>query len=117
MDEKRHSRHQRWREANIVVRTLMVLGGLSLVCGIVVLGVFIVVWLWNWLMPVIFRLPMIGFWQAFGLLVLTTILFNRPHLLRRGSRERWRKRVLRDRLREAAKGRSDSVSDRSPGDE
>jgi hypothetical protein len=26
--------------------------------------------LWNWLMPVIFRLPTITFWQAYGLLWL-----------------------------------------------
>lgn len=30
--------------------------------------------LWNWLMPVIFGLPTIGFWQAFGLCILTRIL-------------------------------------------
>lgn len=35
------------------------------------------VWaLWNWLMPAIFGLPAIGFWQAVGLLVLSWILFR-----------------------------------------
>lgn len=33
-------------------------------------------WLWNWLMPSIFGLPTIGFWQAVGLNLLTTILFR-----------------------------------------
>jgi len=33
------------------------------------------VWLlWNWLMPEIFKLPAISFWQAMGLLVLSRIL-------------------------------------------
>jgi hypothetical protein len=32
--------------------------------------------LWNWLMPVIFGLPVIGFWQSFGLLVLASFLFK-----------------------------------------
>jgi hypothetical protein len=32
--------------------------------------------LWNWLMPAIFKLPSIGFWQAFGLLLLSWILFG-----------------------------------------
>lgn len=32
--------------------------------------------LWNWLMPVIFGLTMISFWQAVGLLVLSKILFS-----------------------------------------
>ena len=29
-----------------------------------------VVQLWNWLLPAIFELPIIGFWQAVGLLAL-----------------------------------------------
>ena len=33
--------------------------------------------LWNWLMPTLFGLPAIGFWQALGLLVLSRILFGR----------------------------------------
>jgi hypothetical protein len=32
--------------------------------------------LWNWLMPMIFGLTMITFWQAVGLLVLSKILFS-----------------------------------------
>lgn len=32
--------------------------------------------LWNWLMPAIFGLPAITFWQAFGLLALCKILFG-----------------------------------------
>jgi hypothetical protein len=32
--------------------------------------------LWNWLMPTLFHLPAIGFWQAVGLLVLSWLLFG-----------------------------------------
>jgi hypothetical protein len=32
--------------------------------------------LWNWLMPDIFNLPTIGFWQAVGLNFLSGILFR-----------------------------------------
>lgn len=32
--------------------------------------------LWNWLMPALFGLPIIGFWQAFGVLLLAKILFG-----------------------------------------
>ncbi|MGH9430070.1 MAG: hypothetical protein ACRD3T_00845 [Terriglobia bacterium] len=32
--------------------------------------------LWNWLMPGIFGLPSIGFWQGLGLLALSWILFG-----------------------------------------
>ena len=33
--------------------------------------------LWNLLMPAIFGLPAISFWQALGLLVLSRVLFGR----------------------------------------
>lgn len=33
--------------------------------------------LWNWLMPVIFSLPSIGYFKSVGLLVMSFILFKR----------------------------------------
>lgn len=33
-------------------------------------------WLWNWLMPMIFGLPVITFWQAFGIIILSNLLFK-----------------------------------------
>jgi hypothetical protein len=32
--------------------------------------------LWNWLMPTIFSLPTITFWQAMGLNIMASILFK-----------------------------------------
>src|SRR5690349_5350384 len=32
--------------------------------------------LWNWLVPVLFNGPVISIWQAFGLLILSKILFS-----------------------------------------
>jgi len=37
---------------------------------------FAVMLLWNWLIPVIFGLAVINFWQALGLLTLSKILFG-----------------------------------------
>ena len=37
---------------------------------------FPLMWLWNWLMPTIFNLPEITFWQALGINALSTILFK-----------------------------------------
>jgi len=31
-------------------------------------------WLWNWLIPKLFGLPTVGFFEAFGLLFLTKLL-------------------------------------------
>ncbi len=44
--------------------------------AIVVFGL-IVMLLWNALLPVLLKLPIIGFWQAVGLLILARILFGR----------------------------------------
>ena len=35
--------------------------------------------LWNLLMPDLFRLPYITFWQAVGLNILASILFNKSY--------------------------------------
>jgi membrane protein required for beta-lactamase induction len=43
--------------------------------AIVLLG-YPLMLLWNWLMPIIFGLPEITFWQAIGLNFLSTILFK-----------------------------------------
>ncbi len=46
---------------------------------IVLLGLLFtlpVMWLWNWLMPDLFGLSTITFWQAFGLSILARILFQ-----------------------------------------
>jgi membrane protein required for beta-lactamase induction len=43
--------------------------------AIVLLG-YPLMLLWNWLMPIIFNLPEITFWQAIGLNLLSTILFK-----------------------------------------
>ena len=55
---------------------LMIFGGLCI--GVVMAFVFgwLVMLLWNWLMPVIFGLSTITFWQAWGLVVLAHLLFK-----------------------------------------
>ena len=39
----------------------------------------VVMWLWNWLMPAIFHLGVITYWQAFGLAILGRALFGSLH--------------------------------------
>ncbi|MEJ0036044.1 MAG: hypothetical protein WDO68_08165 [Gammaproteobacteria bacterium] len=54
-----------------------------LVIVAVVLGVltFVVMSLWNWLVPALFGGPLLDYWKALGLLVLARLLFGglRPH--------------------------------------
>jgi len=64
---------------------------------------FVVMGLWNWLMPALFGLKVIGYWQAWGLLVLSWILFgglrgghHHGHW-RRHMHERWAKMTPEER--------------------
>jgi hypothetical protein len=71
-------------------------GGIGLAILFAGLFSFLVFLLWNWLMPAIFGLTTITFFQAFGLLVLSKILFfgfhrgGHPRHFR--SKEYWKKR-------------------------
>ena len=49
---------------------------LALVVGIFFLEAWLVMLLWNVLMPAIFTLPTVGFWTACGLKLLITLLFG-----------------------------------------
>jgi hypothetical protein len=42
----------------------------------ITLGGFVVMYLWNWLMPPLFGWPLLTFWQALGILALSRILFG-----------------------------------------
>lgn len=44
--------------------------------GIAFLVGYIVMHLWNWLMPELFGLPQVGYWQAIGILILAKIIFG-----------------------------------------
>lgn len=44
--------------------------------GLIILFGFIIMWLWNWLMPDLFGLSTITFWQGMGLCLLSKILFG-----------------------------------------
>jgi len=66
--------------------------------------------LWNWLMPVIFGLPHIGFWQALGLLLLSRILFG--GFRGPGPGRRWGRRLTpeeREKFRQGMQGRCGHV--------
>jgi hypothetical protein len=59
---------------------------LIIVGGLAVFG-FGIMYLWNWLLPPLFHLPVINFWQAVGLLVLSRLLFGglgRAHAMMHG---------------------------------
>jgi hypothetical protein len=56
----------------------IVLGVLGFIALAFLFGA-VVMWLWNWLMPAIFGLGVITYWQAVGLAVLGRLLFGGMH--------------------------------------
>jgi len=78
---------------------------------------FVVMYLWNWLMPPLFGWHLIGFWQALGIVILSKILFggfHGPH----GRHWHWRRRMMerweqmtpeeREKFRQSMRGRCGS---------
>jgi hypothetical protein len=68
--------HELWHRARPIARIGMVLGGLVLFAGIALLLGLVVMVLWNWLMPDLFGLKQLSYWQAWGLVLLAHILFK-----------------------------------------
>lgn len=58
----------------------------ALFVGLAFLGFgFVSMYLWNWLMPDVFGLGVITFWQAVGMIILAKLFFGFGH----GCRGRW----------------------------
>ena len=70
---------------------LVILGVLAAAIFALAFGWFVML-LWNWLMPVVFGLGVITYWQAFGLVVLAKLIFGAvgggKHM--HGSRRDWK---------------------------
>ncbi|MCB0372296.1 MAG: hypothetical protein KDD31_04755 [Muricauda sp.] len=70
--EKRVERNVEYYVKKIVkVIAIIILGGL-----LFLLANYVLMRLWNWLMPDIFGLGTITFWQALGILVMAKIIFG-----------------------------------------
>jgi len=71
----------------------MAIGGVIIAAVMALLLGFVVMWLWNWLMPDIFGLTKITFWQAWGLVVLAHILFKSfPHKNHHNHDDHWKRK-------------------------
>ena len=57
-------------------KVLIYLGVIALIIIVSLLLTLPTLWLWNWLMPSIFGLIKINFWQALGINFLCIILFK-----------------------------------------
>jgi len=91
-----------WEERTIGQKVLLGIGFAVLGVGLLFLFGWVVMLLWNWLMPEIFGLKTITYWQGGGLLALSSILFKGMGSSGGGGSksDRRRKKELRRKLRE-----------------
>lgn len=75
-----HGAHGPWHGGNPAMRGLRIAG--MVILGVIGAALFALVFgwlvmvLWNWLMPVIFHLGEISYWQSFGIVILAKLLFG-----------------------------------------
>ena len=83
----------------------------ALAVGLAGAGVMV---LWNLLLPGLFGWPVVGFWQALGLLVLSRVLFG-GWRGGRGGRAHWRSRMAERWARMSEQERAEWRSGRGCG--
>jgi hypothetical protein len=95
--------------------------GFALMAIVFVIAIgFVIMLLWNWLMPELFGLSTITYWQAVGLLILSKILFGGGWSKKQHPRHShyWKKRFMskwddmceedRDKIKERFRRRNSS---------
>jgi hypothetical protein len=53
-----------------------IVGGIFLAVFLAFLFGYVVMLLWNWIMPALFNLPEINYWMAFGIIILGRLIFG-----------------------------------------
>jgi hypothetical protein len=90
-----------WEDRSLPEKIILGIGFGILAIGLIALCGWVVMLLWNWLMPEIFGLKTLNYWQAWGLLALSTILFKGFGSGGSGGKsDRRRKKHLRRYIRE-----------------
>jgi hypothetical protein len=67
------------KETKMIKKIFKIPGIIISIAAIAFLCGWVTMLLWNWLMPVIFNLPVITFWQSFGLIILAKLVFGGMH--------------------------------------
>jgi hypothetical protein len=61
--------HKMRKKSPIEIVGIIIFGAIA-ITGLAILFGFIIMWLWNWLMPDVFGLPELTYWKAVGLFIL-----------------------------------------------
>ncbi len=98
--------YEAFKNKGFLGKTALVLVGLAIGAMFAFLfGLFVMI-LWNWLMPVIFGLPKISYFQAWGLVVLSHLLFKGgcgPHDSHHSKKKSEWKEKLKEKIKEKKK--------------
>jgi hypothetical protein len=75
-----NSHFSKWHEygpwgKGLRIAGITLLGVIGAAIFALIFGWFVMI-LWNWLMPAIFHLGTINFWQAFGIIILAKLIFG-----------------------------------------
>lgn len=102
-----------WRNASLPLKIFVVAGIVIAFAAVIALVGYVFMALWNWLMPSIFGLRPIRYWEGWGLMILASILFKKNPSGKHLSEER-HKRHLRERMREASERAAAGENSGSP---
>ena len=80
----------KWKNKRLLFIPLMIVGAALIVT--------LVMALWNWLMPAIFGLTTITFWQAGGLLLLSKLLFSGFNFNKKGRRSPFARKEMKEKF-------------------
>jgi hypothetical protein len=75
-DEEKETRRESRRHPVFVRLFGMMMGRLFFAVIFALLLAVVVMWLWNWLLPGLLGIGEIGFWQAFGLMILARLVLG-----------------------------------------
>ena len=67
--------HKFRKKSPIEIIGIIIFGAIAII-GLMILFGFVIMWLWNWLMPEIFGLTTLSFWQSVGLIALVKLLLG-----------------------------------------
>ncbi|WP_024771444.1 hypothetical protein [Aquimarina macrocephali] len=67
--------HKFRKKSPIEIVGIIIFGAIA-ITGLAILFGFVIMWLWNWLMPEIFGLTTLTYWQAVGVFILLKIFLG-----------------------------------------
>ena len=72
-DDKSHKKN---KHRDFAEGCLIILGAILVFVILCFLGAAIAMWLWNAIMVPVFGMPVLGYWQTYGIMILAKLIFG-----------------------------------------